>query len=656
MVAGDELLTANRPAEAIPLLERAVETLPQNAVALNRLGLAYQYTGRLDDARKQYLRALKADQNLFEAQHNLGMLHFQTENWIEAERCLRIWLGKHPEDMEAWSRLGLAQFRDGAPLEAAEASLSTAARANQSDPEVWNTLGLVSIKRHKYKEAQQRLLYGLKLEPSNAALHLNLAVLNHQYLNDRRAAVAEYKAFLDLKPDAPEAPAVKAALLQLDPPPVVLPKADATNHIGRPAAAAPATNTPAPVNTRPPPADGTASRPAPQVAEKKPANPPAAPATAKPAVAPPVTSPAAPATAEKARVAPEITNLEKPASQPPAVIKTAAPANAPKEVVKVEDDLKPAPAVDAPPAARPMGADPAAPTNIISTNAVAAAPAGYRPDVPDPGSPPAGKPRSFWTRMNPVRWFSGGPVQEAPGSKPATPLNLPQVSAPMQSVPSNSAAASLVASGTPVLPPQFSPSSPSQVQQAPQLQVQAQPPAPAPPPKPVIPRYKRQSAAALVPGDRQAAQAEFIRASEAIRQRNLSDGAAAYRQAADLDPSYYEAQYNLSLASLENGDTTQAVLAAENATLLQPASEDARLQFASSLQRAGYPADAADEYEKAAAKRPGDSSLQMALASLYAREMLDPAKARPHYEKVLALNPQHPKADAIRAWLAANPR
>jgi tetratricopeptide (TPR) repeat protein len=227
--------------------------LPQNAVALNRLGLAYQYVGRMEDARKQYLRALKADQNLFEAQHNLGILYFDTENWIEAERCLRIWLGRHPEDLEAWNRLGLAQFRNGAPLEAAEQSLSNVARANTKDPEVWNTLGLISLKRHKYKEAQQRFGYGLKLDPGNAALHLNLAVLLHQYLNDRRGAVPHYRTFLEINPNAPEAEAVRTLLLQLDPP-APPPRAEVTNLNTRTLVVAPvaATNPPAPVATRMP--------------------------------------------------------------------------------------------------------------------------------------------------------------------------------------------------------------------------------------------------------------------------------------------------------------------------------------------------------------------------------------------------------------------
>lgn len=640
LIEGDKLLSASRPAEAIPLLERAVETLPQNATAMNRLGLAYQYAGRLDDARKQYLRALKADQNLFEAQHNLGILFFQMENWIEAERCLRIWLGRHPEDLDAWNRLGLAQYRNGATLEAAEQSLSMVARANSKDPEVWNTLGLISIKRHKYKEAQQRFGYGLKLDPGNAALHLNLAVLCQQYLNDRHNAIIQYRTFLEISPNAPEAPSIRALLLQLDPPQAP-PRAEVTNHAVRTLVAVPAgvTNASPPLAARPPPAtnapvEPASARVAPAIEHHAPTNAVPSPAVvAKPSLSPPLV-PTLLQTPAKI-----ITNTETPATvaAPP---KKAQPTIAPREIVKVEDDARPAVAVDVPVPAFIQPAVPLVPalTNTVATNvtdAVAAAPVtGKRDDVPDPAPEPPPKPKSFWKRVNPVGWFKGDGPKEVVQPKP-TPLNTPQIAYT-------------------ALPP--STPSPAPATNRPVAMVPVPVPAtvPAPPPKPVIPRYHRQDAARLVPGNRTAAEPEFAAGSEAQRQKNYPDAIAAYRQATDLDRSYFEAYYNWSLAALDAGDASQAVGAAENATLLQPANDDARLNFAISLQRAGFPADAAEEYEKVSARRPDDAAMHLALGSLYARELLDTDKARPHYARVIAIDPHHPKADSIRAWLATN--
>ena len=641
LIEGDRLLSASRPAEAIPLLERAVETLPQNAIAMNRLGLAYQYAGRLDDARKQYLRALKADQNLFEAQHNLGILYFQMDNWIEAERCLRIWLGRHPEDLDAWNRLGLSQYRNGASLEAAEQSLSMVARGNGKDPEVWNTLGLISIKRHKYKEAQQRFGYGLKLDPGNAALHLNLAVLCQQYLNDRHNAIIQYRTFLEISPNAPEAPSIRALLLQLDPPAVVPPRADATNHAVRTLVALPgsSTNTPIPVTARPPPATNppaevNASRLVPPVDKRPPTNATPSPAVVTKPSAPPQTTTAPLSTPSKVT-----TNVDASATVvvPP---KKTQPAVAPREIVKVEDDSRPVAALDVPAPAFVQPAVPGIPalTNAVATNAptgvATASFAQHRDDVADPSPEPQSKPKSFWKKVNPVSWFKGDGPKEIVQPKP-TPLDLPQVdyTAKPRTVPVPTPATNRAVATVPVPAPVL---------------------APAPPPKPVVPRYRRQDAARLTPGDRSAAEPEFAAGSEAQEKKNYPEAMAAYRQATDLDRSYFEAYYNWSLAALDAGDASQAVAAAENATLLQPGNDDARLNFAISLQRAGFPADAAEEYEKLSTKRPGDAALHFALGSLYARELLDNDKARPHYARVIAIAPNHPKADSIRAWLVAN--
>lgn len=47
-----------RPAEAIPLLERLTSFATRDAGAWHVLGLAYERTGRLDEAEAAYRRAL----------------------------------------------------------------------------------------------------------------------------------------------------------------------------------------------------------------------------------------------------------------------------------------------------------------------------------------------------------------------------------------------------------------------------------------------------------------------------------------------------------------------------------------------------------------------------------------------------------------------
>ena len=129
---------------------------------------------------------------------------------------------------------------------------------------------------------------------------------------------------------------------------------------------------------------------------------------------------------------------------------------------------------------------------------------------------------------------------------------------------------------------------------------------------------------------------------------------AAYRQAVEADPSFFEAQYNLGVAAFDAGDWAEALSAFERALVLKPDNSDARLNFALSLDRANYPVDAARELEILLARVPNMVDAHATLARLYAEKLGDPDKARAHYTRVLQLDPRHPQAPAIRRWLTVH--
>ena len=103
------------------------------------------------------------------------------------------------------------------------------------------------------------------------------------------------------------------------------------------------------------------------------------------------------------------------------------------------------------------------------------------------------------------------------------------------------------------------------------------------------------------------------------------------------------------------GDLLKSTAAYETALALEPDSASARFNFALALQRGGYLRDAARELEKLLVKTPDDAGAHFVLANLLSQDFKQPAKARPHYLRVLDLRPQHPQATAIRFWLRENP-
>ena len=174
-------------------------------------------------------------------------------------------------------------------------------------------------------------------------------------------------------------------------------------------------------------------------------------------------------------------------------------------------------------------------------------------------------------------------------------------------------------------------------------------------PAPVeFPRYNYLSPRRPAVGDHRAASGAFTKARLAEQDEKWADALKFYRQAAELDPAWFEAHYNAGVIAHKLRNFSAALASYETALALQPESVDARYNFALALKAAGYAPDAADELKKILAANPGEVRAHLALANLCAQLLRDPTTARQHYLKVLELDPANPRATDIRFWLTAN--
>jgi tetratricopeptide (TPR) repeat protein len=170
-----------------------------------------------------------------------------------------------------------------------------------------------------------------------------------------------------------------------------------------------------------------------------------------------------------------------------------------------------------------------------------------------------------------------------------------------------------------------------------------------------IPRYRYRLPNKPAEGKRSDAAPYFAQGVKAQREQRLAAAMTAYRQAIKLDPSFFEANYNLALASREAGDLSSTLNSYEQALAIVPDSINARYNFAFTLQEMGYFRDAANELEKVLRQNPNETRAHLLLGNLYAQRLDQVATARDHYLKVLETEPQHPQATQIRYWLAAHP-
>jgi tetratricopeptide (TPR) repeat protein len=176
-----------------------------------------------------------------------------------------------------------------------------------------------------------------------------------------------------------------------------------------------------------------------------------------------------------------------------------------------------------------------------------------------------------------------------------------------------------------------------------------------PPAPPTFPRYLYLSPRKPKAGDRKAASRAFDAAQKFESEPDLTQAMDSYRKAAELDPSWFEAQYNYAVLAYQLRNFNDSLTACEMALALKPDSADARYDFALALKSSGYAVDAVNELKKIVAANPDEARAELALGNLYAQQMRDPAQARQHYLKWLALDPHNSQATNIRFWLSANP-
>jgi hypothetical protein len=230
---------------------------------------------------------------------------------------------------------------------------------------------------------------------------------------------------------------------------------------------------------------------------------------------------------------------------------------------------------------------------------------------------------------------------------PVTPVPLPLVQAPQ---PTQQQIAIAIVSNIPVrvTSTTMTPSTPAP---APAPVTQPKPPPPAP--KPIV-RYAYRNPGKPKPGNHAESDKLFEQGMTAQKEKRLLDALALFRSASAADPANFQAQYNVAWTAYALKDWPAAVEAYEQSLAIEPDSATARYNFALALKQGGYPLDAANELERVLVKQPDDAAVHLSLANLYAQQLDSPRLARPHYLRVLELNPSHPQATQIRYWLSEN--
>jgi tetratricopeptide (TPR) repeat protein len=352
LLKGKKMLDRGDYAGAVAELRTATTLLATNAAAWNYYGVALQGAGQPTEAMNAYQHALQLDRDLIEARLNLGTVFLQQNKPGDARTEFTAYTLRRPNDPEGWLKLGSAQLRLEQTI-AAERSFSAVLALKTNEAEAYNGLGLARVQRKKPGEAAQFFAAAVRLNPHYAAALLNLATVYDQYLNNDKAALECYRAYLALEPRPANWDEVNALVNNLE----------QSLSLGKTTSAAPPATVPPPIvtpNQQSPPAT-TVAEARPQPPSQPPARPPSKPQP-QPVQDRILQSPRAQANA--------------PAKSPaPAQPSRTEPAAAPREVVQVA----PEPQIVARPAAPIATARPATPVSEAQRTASASSAPAHQP-------------------------------------------------------------------------------------------------------------------------------------------------------------------------------------------------------------------------------------------------------------------------------------
>jgi outer membrane protein assembly factor BamA len=110
---GRSLYEGGDYAGAESLLRQILALGPETAELRHLIGMCAAFQGRLDEAEKELLAAIRIDPSFADSQIEIGGLYFKQKRYEESERALRRALKLRPEDAYARDLLGTVYFISG---------------------------------------------------------------------------------------------------------------------------------------------------------------------------------------------------------------------------------------------------------------------------------------------------------------------------------------------------------------------------------------------------------------------------------------------------------------------------------------------------------------------------------------------------------------
>jgi tetratricopeptide (TPR) repeat protein len=162
-----------------------------------------------------YRRALEAQPRMSTAWFGLGNVYEKIGRYAEAADAFQRAGDLSPEMRFAWYNLGVCYTRLG-KREEAEAQFRRALALDPAFADARFQLGEVLASRRDYGGAIEEYEKVIDLVPSHADAHYSLAGIYHREAADPGKAAEHYRAYLELRPRAPDAAEVQGWIEEME--------------------------------------------------------------------------------------------------------------------------------------------------------------------------------------------------------------------------------------------------------------------------------------------------------------------------------------------------------------------------------------------------------------------------------------------------------
>lgn len=137
LTRGDIQMARKDYAQAAAEYRLALQGDRKDALLLNKIGIAYQQLGNVNDAERSYKKAIKADKKFPSAINNLGTLEYQEKRYGRSIKYYKQSLSLDSQNASVYSNLGYAYYGNKQYPEAMEAF----GKALALDPDVFTKRG-----------------------------------------------------------------------------------------------------------------------------------------------------------------------------------------------------------------------------------------------------------------------------------------------------------------------------------------------------------------------------------------------------------------------------------------------------------------------------------------------------------------------------------